>query len=88
VGGMSVYVTTNPSTGETVREFPELADAEVPEVVSRAHAAYAGWRETPATERAAVLTRVAEAYEARKDELATIIATEMGKPLRQGAGEV
>ena len=85
---MSAYVTANPATGRTEKEFPELDAAGVAEVLSRAHGAYAGWRGTPVHERAQILTRVAEAYEARRDELATLIATEMGKPLKEAAGEV
>ncbi|SFN90645.1 succinate-semialdehyde dehydrogenase / glutarate-semialdehyde dehydrogenase [Pseudonocardia ammonioxydans] len=85
---MSAYVTANPATGRTEKEFPELDAAGVAEVLGRAHGAYAGWRGTPVAERAQILTRVAEAYEARRDELATLIATEMGKPMKEAAGEV
>ncbi|MFP5069708.1 NAD-dependent succinate-semialdehyde dehydrogenase [Pseudonocardia nantongensis] len=85
---MSAYVTSNPATGRTEKEFPELDDAGVTQVLSRSHDAYAGWRETPVEERAQILTRVADAYESRRDELATLIATEMGKPMKEAAGEV
>ena len=85
---MSAYVTSNPATGRTEKEFPELDDAGVTQVLSRSHDAYAGWRGTPVEERAQILTRVADAYESRRDELATLIATEMGKPMKEAAGEV
>ncbi|MFP5020185.1 NAD-dependent succinate-semialdehyde dehydrogenase [Pseudonocardia phyllosphaerae] len=85
---MSAYVTTNPATGRTEKEFPELTDAEVDGVLTRVFDAYAGWRATPAADRAKILHAVADAYEARSDELATLIATEMGKPVREAAGEV
>ncbi|MBP2365888.1 NAD-dependent succinate-semialdehyde dehydrogenase [Pseudonocardia parietis] len=85
---MSAYVTSNPATGRTEKEFPELDDAGVTDVLNRSHGAYAGWRGTPVSERAEILTRVADAYESRRDELATLIATEMGKPMKEAAGEV
>ncbi len=85
---MSTYVTANPTTGRTEREFDELSDAAVPEVLNRSAGAFPGWRATPVAERAAVLSRMADAYEARTDELAHLISVEMGKPVAQAAGEV
>ncbi|MFG1635745.1 NAD-dependent succinate-semialdehyde dehydrogenase [Pseudonocardia alni] len=85
---MTAYVTTNPATGKTEKTFPELDDAAVSDVLGRVTDAYPGWRATPAADRAQILVRVAEAYEARSDELAALIATEMGKPVKEAAGEV
>lgn len=85
---MTSYVTTNPATGKTENEFPELTDAEVGDVLRRVTEAFPSWRSTPVADRAQILVRVAEAYESRRDELATLIATEMGKPVREAAGEV
>ncbi len=85
---LSSYMTLNPATGETLREFPGLDDAAVPGVLSRSHGAFAGWRATEVGERARRLVRIADAYEARQDELAELISTEMGKPLKEAVGEV
>lgn len=85
---MTTYVTTNPATGATEREFPELRDDQVDDVLARADGAFADWRATPAADRAAVLVRVADAYEERSEELSRLIAVEMGKPVAQAAGEV
>ncbi|WP_394214045.1 NAD-dependent succinate-semialdehyde dehydrogenase [Brachybacterium vulturis] len=85
---MALYTTTNPTTGRTDKEFTTLGDGEVEQVLERSHAAFAPWRATAATERAAILERVADAYDARSQELAELIAVEMGKPLRQARGEV
>lgn len=84
---MATYRTTNPTTGRTETEFPTLDDGRVEHILSRSEAAYRTWRTTPAQQRAAALTRVADAYEARAEELGRLIATEMGKPLDQGIGE-
>src|SRR5699024_9026768 len=64
-GRMTGYTTTNPTTGRTDQEFPTLDDAGVQEVLRRSHAAFPGWRSTSADERASILTRVADAYDAR-----------------------
>lgn len=85
---MSSYVTLNPATGKTEQEFAQLDDAAVTGVLSRSDAAFAGWRATPASERAQLLIRIADAYDARRQELAKLISTEMGKPTNEAVGEV
>lgn len=84
---MSAYTTTNPTTGQTTKEFPTLDGTGVEQVLSRSDAAYPRWRATSPDERAAILARTADAYDARKEELGRLIADEMGKPLQQGIGE-
>lgn len=81
------YSVTNPATGIVEREFPSATPADIADAIERASAAHEVWRATPILDRAAVLQRVADIYHARKDELAEIIAREMGKPVRQGRGE-
>ena len=85
---MTAYKSVNPATGETLREFPEATDAEIANAVEAAHKAYAAWRDEPVETRAKVIARVAELYRERADELARLIALEMGKPLREAKGEV
>lgn len=85
---MSSYVTLNPATGKIEQEFAELDDAAVDDVLGRSDDAFAGWRVIPASERAQLLIRIADAYDARREELSALIATEMGKPIGEAAGEV
>ncbi len=85
---MTEYAVIDPTTGETVTTHPTATDTEVRDAVELADRAYADWRRTPVEGRAALLRRVADAYTARRDELARLIAREMGKPVAQGGGEV
>ncbi|WP_146360461.1 NAD-dependent succinate-semialdehyde dehydrogenase [Arthrobacter yangruifuii] len=85
---MSAYKSVNPATGETLQEFAEATDAEINQAVTAAHEAFASWRNEPVENRTKVITRVAELYRERADELAKLIALEMGKPLVQAKGEV
>ena len=85
---MSSYMTLNPATGETVREFTTLDDAAVSRVLSRSDGAFASWRASLASDRARHLMRIADAYDARQEELAKLISTEMGKPMKEAVGEV
>lgn len=82
------YRTENPTTGEVEKTFDELDRAGALSAVEQAHSTYEQWRQVSPADRAAVLSRTADLYEERSDELARAIAVEMGKPLRQGKGEV
>lgn len=77
---MSLYISTNPTTGETLAEFDTLDDAGVEQALAAAHTGYEAWRAVPVAERAAVLSAISQAYTDRAEELATLMAREMGKP--------
>ncbi len=85
---MTAYKTVNPATGETLKEFPVATAAEVEQALTASHEAFRAWRSGPVEDRAKVMARVAELYLERRDELARLISTEMGKPLAQARGEV
>ena len=85
---MAPYATVNPATGETLEEFPTLDSQGVEDALARSHAAFSTWRAVSPAERSEVLSKVADAYGERQDELAKAIALEMGKPVRQAVGEV
>lgn len=82
------YRTVNPATGEALREFPRATDEAVAAAVDGAAQRYRAWRTGPVGERTAVLAGAAAAYRERADELATLVATEMGKPVAQARGEI
>ncbi len=72
-----------------MREYPTATDAALRAAVSAAAAAYRGWsKQSTVAERAALIRRVAELHNERRDELAAIIVREMGKPVDQATGEV
>ncbi|MET1033894.1 MAG: NAD-dependent succinate-semialdehyde dehydrogenase [Arthrobacter sp.] len=81
------YRVLNPATGEVVETFPTATDAEVQEALAAAHDAYRSWKDVPIEERAKVVSRIAELFSERADELAATITEEMGKPLSQSKGE-
>ncbi|MCS5720348.1 NAD-dependent succinate-semialdehyde dehydrogenase [Herbiconiux sp. CPCC 205763] len=86
---MSDYAVINPATGETLREYPTITDAELDGAIGAASDAFEGWsRRVPVAERAALIARVAELHTERREQLAEIVVREMGKPLEQALGEV
>jgi len=82
------YAVTNPATGETVKTFDTITDAELEGAIAAADDAHRTWsKSTTAEERAALIRRVGELHVERRQELAEIIVREMGKPIEQALGE-
>jgi acyl-CoA reductase-like NAD-dependent aldehyde dehydrogenase len=75
-------------SGETIGEVPVADATAVNRAVMRAQGAFAAWAATPAHKRSAVLRRTAELIEARKHDIATLIAREAGKAWKYAIGEV
>ncbi|HEY0277135.1 MAG TPA: NAD-dependent succinate-semialdehyde dehydrogenase [Solirubrobacterales bacterium] len=84
----SHYAVVDAATNETIKEFPTISDEQLVASVGRADAAYALWSRLPIPERAALVRRVGELHAERRDDLATIIGREMGKPVVQALGEI
>src|SRR3954447_2246362 len=86
---MADYAVVDPATGETVKEYETIGDEQLEAAIGRAHEASAGCgKGTSVEDRAAVIRRVAELHNERKQELGEIIVREMGKPIEQAVGEV
>jgi len=85
---MGTYRTENPATGEVLKKFDVLDGAGIQDAITTVDTGFATWRRSAVADRAAALARTADLYEERADELAKVIATEMGKPIKQGLGEI
>ena len=85
---MAKYRVQNPATGEIVESFESATDEQISKALSSADAVYRQWREKSVNERAQVIVRVAEIFEERKEELARLIALEMGKTIAESIDEV
>ncbi len=83
------YAVTNPATGETVKTYDTITDAELEAAVAAADEAHRTWsKSTTVDERAALIRRVSELHRERSQELAELIVREMGKPIGQALSEV
>ena len=85
--GMSLR-SVNPTDGSLIREYAETTRDEAASALARAARAFEGWRHTTFADRASVLRRAAALLRERREELARLMALEMGKPLAQGRAEV
>ncbi|MRX43171.1 NAD-dependent succinate-semialdehyde dehydrogenase [Agromyces kandeliae] len=85
---MTNYAVVNPATGETVKTYPTITDAELEAAIASAAEAHRTWaKSTTVEERAALIRRVGELHVERRQELAEIIVREMGKPIEQALAE-
>lgn len=81
-----MYVTHDPSTGQTDREYDQTSDVDG--ILDTVTQGFATWRATDLAERARVLIAIADAFDENTEELAKAITTEMGKLPAQAQGEV
>ncbi len=79
--------TINPATGETIKRFEALADAEVDRKIERAAATFPAFRRLSFAQRAAMMMKAAEILETEKESLGRLMTTEMGKTLRSAQEE-
>ncbi|WP_328927908.1 gamma-aminobutyraldehyde dehydrogenase [Streptomyces sp. NBC_00190] len=77
----------NPATGEVYATAPLSGQADVDAAMAAAAAAFPGWRDTTPSERQKALLKIADAFEARADELVAAESENTGKPLGLTASE-
>jgi len=77
----------NPYTGQRLRRFTTFTWHKTERILAQAHRTAAAWRTTSFGERAGVLRQAAVLLRERQEELAQLMAAEMGKPLRDGRAE-
>jgi acyl-CoA reductase-like NAD-dependent aldehyde dehydrogenase len=78
----------DPATGEVLDAAPAGAPGDVAKAVAAAKAAFPGWRQTSAVERANLLHQAAARMRQHFDELARLLTLEEGKPLPENEEEI
>jgi acyl-CoA reductase-like NAD-dependent aldehyde dehydrogenase len=75
----------NPAKRQKIADIPRGGAVDVDRAVQAATQAFPGWSKVPPRDRGRLLLRIAEALEARGEELARTIALETGNALRTQA---
>ncbi len=86
--GGETFDSVSPATGELIGTFPRSGAEDVDRAVEAARAAYEEWRLVPAPRRGELLFRFGRLVQEHKDELALLMAREMGKVLPEAGGDV
>ena len=86
---MAEYAVIDPSTGETIKEYPTISDSDLQDAIAKADVTHASWiASTPLRQRAELLRRVGELHAEHRQRLGEIIVREMGKPIGEAVDEV
>ncbi|HEY6962975.1 MAG TPA: aldehyde dehydrogenase family protein [Gaiellaceae bacterium] len=82
------FTADSPATGEAIGEVPKGSREDAQRAVAAANDASAAWARLTPFERAALLHRVGDVIESRRDELAQVLTLDQGKPLHESHDEV
>ncbi len=77
----------NPATGEVIKTFRSLSDAEIENKLQRSVAAFKAEGKTPFAVRAQRMLKAAEILERDKERFARLMTLEMGKPYQAAVAE-
>ncbi len=81
------YDVIDPSTGEVYAQAPMSGPEDVDRAYAAADAAFEAWSETTPQERARALLHIADAIDARADEIVAVESRDTGKPIGLTASE-
>jgi acyl-CoA reductase-like NAD-dependent aldehyde dehydrogenase len=79
---------TEPATERVMAEVERAGVDETDAAVARARRAYPAWRAVNPGDRSRLLHRLADAIDERREELATLEARNVGKPITDARGEI
>jgi len=78
----------SPATGDVLASVTNVTRDDLETILSRCHGAFKEWRLVPAPKRGELVKALCSEVVANKEPLARLVTLEMGKPLREGLGEV
>ena len=79
--------TMNPATGQLLKSFEPLSDAQIESKLQHAMDTFATYRNVPFAARARMMFKAAEILEKEKENYARLMTTEMGKTFRSAVEE-
>ncbi|MGY1584129.1 NADP-dependent succinic semialdehyde dehydrogenase [Streptomyces sp. MN13] len=79
--------TVNPANGETVKTYEAMGEEEIERRLQLAEATFRTYRTTDFAERARLMHRAADLLDEDQQDIARVITTEMGKPVKQARAE-
>ncbi|MEX0682750.1 MAG: aldehyde dehydrogenase family protein [Dehalococcoidia bacterium] len=79
--GSKMIDVINPTTEEVIGRIPEGTPEDVDKAVAAAKAAFEGWSQTCADDRAKFIQAIAAKLQERSEEIATVISQEVGMPI-------
>ncbi|NHJ48299.1 MAG: NAD-dependent succinate-semialdehyde dehydrogenase [Asgard group archaeon] len=85
---MLVLVSINPTSGEKIKEYKEMAPEEVVDILQKSNDEFKKWRKVPFSERKKLMLKAAKILRENKDSYAKMLTLEMGKLFNDAISEV
>lgn len=82
------FAVRNPADDSLVGEVPHCGASEASQAIRAASAAWSGFRNQRLSDRIHLLRRLSKLMAVRRDELASLLTAEQGKPLSESEGEI
>ena len=82
------FISLNPANGQLIQEYASLTTQQLEQKLTQADKAFRHWRRTSFAERATLLRAIAGVLRLDPHRYASLITTEMGKPIRQSLAEI
>src|SRR5690348_9061620 len=79
--------TVNPANGETLRTYEAMGEEELERRLQLAEATFRTYRATRFVDRARLMIQAANLLDEDQQDIARIMTTEMGKPVKQARAE-
>ena len=84
---MLPFISINPSNGKKIQSYTETDKDMLNRVIRQSHERFILWSRTSFTERANLLIKISDGLLRERENLAQLMALEMGKPITQGLAE-
>ena len=80
--------TINPYNGKTIAEYEHHSNSELTAILQKSQNSFKDWKKESISKRVKYLKKISDLLIEKKTELATLITTEMGKPIKQSIAEI
>jgi succinate-semialdehyde dehydrogenase / glutarate-semialdehyde dehydrogenase len=80
--------SVNPATGETLHVYEKHSDKGVEKIINSVDKRWHQWRGTSFHQRSQMMQNLSGLLKSKKEELARLMALEMGKIVREGIAEI
>ncbi|WP_406826558.1 NAD-dependent succinate-semialdehyde dehydrogenase [Pedobacter sp. KACC 23697] len=81
-------LSINPINGSIIKKYQEDTENAIDQKIGQVHQVWLKYKETDFQTRSGLLLEVSKLLNERKDQLAELMALEMGKPLKAGVAEI
>lgn len=88
LNGDELIASFNPNDGSKIADVEKTTAEQLEKVVVASHAAFVKFRDVPAPKRGEIIRLIGQELRKHKKDLGLLVATEMGKSLAEGEGEV